>query len=76
MQSYFNQLRRLSDDELMLISEAIDAELMQREEAAENLSINQLRRSHSSGQAYRDFADSTETPSERNDGKTKRRRAA
>jgi hypothetical protein len=78
MQSYFNQLRHLSDDELTLICESIDAELIQREEASEKFSSSAFRRNISSSRTHSGRAGEPETVSSDYgfEEKQRRRRAA
>jgi hypothetical protein len=53
MQSILNKLRHLEDDELLLVSEAIDLEILRREERMEEHPDSARMRARQREQSYR-----------------------
>ncbi len=53
MQSIINKLRHLEDDELLIVSEAIDIEIARREERMEEHPDSARTRARQRGQSYR-----------------------
>ena len=53
MNSMFKKLRKLGDDELFSVSEAVDAEIARRQEGEEAVPETARQRANERGQSYR-----------------------
>jgi hypothetical protein len=62
MNSIFNKLSELSDDELLQLSDLLDAELASRMPAADEIPDSARRRAVQRGQSYRHRTGSAATP--------------